>query len=431
MTAIMENPDIIVIGGGPAGMMAAAKAAENGCRVLLLEKNGFCGKKLNITGKGRCNITNARPWSEFSLHIHPSATLLKNAFFDFSNDALVAWLGAAGLPTTVERGQRVFPASMNARDVSLTLVRKLRALGVETVCNCEVMSISSAGEEGFKCACCGTGDGLGKCRTVVSKAVIVATGGLSYPTTGSTGAGYAFAENFGLTIVPTLPSLTALKPQNYDPLLEGVDLENVGVNLFVDHDLVQMEQGDVSFTSGGIEGSLGFRVSRKAVKALDRGQKVLLTLDLKPALSVATLEERIDRELAGMNITRSERGPVKMRALLRRLMPENLVAPFVRANPDLSPEVLAGKLKEWPFRIVSYVGYERAVVTSGGVAQKEIIAKSMESRRVPGLYFAGEVLDIDGDTGGYNLQTAFSTGALAGRSAAQKILKEREGSAEG
>ena len=418
--------DIIVIGGGAAGMMAAAKAAENGCSVMLLEKNGFCGKKINITGKGRCNMSNAREWNEFSMHIHPSAALLKNAFYGFSNDATIAWFNAAGLETSLEQGRRWFPKSMVARDVSQTMASRLRELGVEIVCNCDVLGVSRAESGVFRCICTPAGEGLGKTKTIEAQAVIVATGGLSYPTTGSTGAGYGFAKDFGIEVTATLPSLTALKPENYDPALEGINLDNVAINLYIDHDLVQMEQGDMSFTSGGIEGSLGFRVSRKAVKALENGQKVTLSLDLKPAVTLARLEERVSRELESLNGGKNGTGPIKMRALLRRFMPEALVGPFINAHRELSPAKLAATLKEWRFKIVSYVGYERAVVTMGGVSQKEIVAKSMESRKVPGLYFAGEVLDIDGDTGGYNLQAAFSTGALAGRSAAQKILKARE-----
>lgn len=415
--------DIIVIGGGAAGMMAAAKAAENGCSVMLLEKNGFCGKKINITGKGRCNMSNARAWNEFSLHIHPSPALLKNAFYNFSNEATIAWFNEAGLETTLEQGQRFFPRSMVARDVSQTMVNRLRELGVEIVFNCDVLGVSKTENGIFRCICTPAGEGLGKTRTVEARAVIVATGGLSYPTTGSTGEGYGFAKGFGIEVTKTLPSLTALKPEHYDPALEGINLENVALNLFIDHDLVQMEQGDVSFTSGGIEGSLGFRVSRKAVKALENGQKVTLCLNLKPAVPLAKLQERVMRELG----TKSD-GPLKMRALVRKFMPEALVGPFISAHKELTPGNLAATLKEWRFRIISYVGYERAVVTMGGVSQKEIVAKSMEARKVPGLYFAGEVLDIDGDTGGYNLQAAFSTGALAGRSAAQKILKASESS---
>lgn len=423
----MKQSDIVIVGGGAAGMMSAIKATETGCNVTLLEKNQFCGKKINITGKGRCNITNTRKWNEFSQHLHPSAAFARGAFYNFSNEALIEYLLEIGLETVVERGERVFPASMKASDVSRALVQRMEELGINILYGCDVLTIRRSGS-GFICTyTCGSN--LSHEESISSKAVIIATGGLSYPTTGSTGTGLEIARSFGLEVTETFPSLTALTPERYDPDLEGTELKNVGLNLFIDRDLIQLEQGDLSFTSGGIEGALGFRLSRKAVKALRSGSRVEVELDLKPALSLDTLNKRIEREIAPDNLTlTSEIGTVKLRNLLRSLMPEALIKPFLNANPDLKLRNLADRLKGWRFRIVSYVGYERSVVTAGGVSQKEIVPKTMCSRKVEGLYFAGEVLDLDGDTGGYNLQLAFSTGALAGERAAQQILKESSGS---
>lgn len=421
----MDHTDIVVIGGGAAGMMAAIKAAEAGCEVVLVEKNSFCGKKINITGKGRCNVTNTRKWNEFSQHVHPSAAFAKAAFYNFSNEALVNYLLEIGLETVVERGERVFPASMKASDVSGTLVRRMEELGITVEYDCEALSVRRT-DNGF-ITDCNSHSSLSKGGSIGSEAVIVATGGLSYPTTGSTGTGFEIARSFGIQVTETFPSLTALTPEHYDFTLEGIELKNVGLNLFIDRDLIQLEQGDLTFTSGGIEGALGFRLSRKAVKALRNGARVEVELDLKPALSLDSLNRRIEREIAPDGLTlASGMGPVKMRNLLRTLMPEALIKPFLNANPDLKLGNLADRLKGWRFRIGSYVGYERSVVTAGGVSQKEILAKTMCSRKVEGLYFAGEVLDIDGDTGGYNLQLAFSTGALAGERAAQQILNSRE-----
>jgi len=425
---MMKATEVAVIGGGAAGMMAAIKAAETGCEVIVLEKNSFCGKKINITGKGRCNITNTRKWNEFAEHLHPSAAFVRNAFYNFSNEALRDYLLEIGLETVVERGERVFPASMKASDVSKTLVQRMEELGVKIIYDCDVLSVKKSGSGEFICSC-SKNSSLSEEETISAKAVIVATGGLSYPTTGSTGTGFDIARDFGLEVSETFPSLTALTPQHYDFTLEGIELKNVGLNLFIDRDLIQVEQGDLTFTSGGIEGALGFRLSRKAVKALRNGAKVEVELDLKPALTMESLTRRIERELSFDKLTlESEMGPVKMRNLLRSLMPEALIKPFQNANPDLKPRNLAERLKSWRFKITSYVGYERSVVTAGGVSQKEIVPKTMCSRKVDGLYFAGEVLDIDGDTGGYNLQIAFSTGALAGERAAQQILKSKEGS---
>lgn len=420
----MTNTDIVVIGGGAAGMMAAAKAAAAGCAVTLLEKNAFCGKKINITGKGRCNITNIRPWAEFSRHIHPVAAFLRPAFYSFSNEDTVEFFNSIGVPTAVTQGDRIFPESMKASDVSRALASHVGDMGVNLITGADVLGVIRDGDSMVTSYIqSGADNGM----SVRSEAVIVATGGLSYPTTGSTGFGYEIARSFGHSIAATFPSLTALMPSHYDRDLTGLNLENVGLLLYIDHDLIQMEQGDLSFTDNGIEGSIGYRVSRKAVHALMNGQKVELSLDLKPALNMAKLEARIDREIAALGTSRQTIGQVKMRSLLRTLMPADLVAPFLFANPDLTASNLAKRLKEWRFKIVSYTGYERAVVTAGGISQKEIIAKSMRSKFEDRLYFAGEVMDIDGDTGGYNLQIAFSTGALAGCSAAQRILNSRSG----
>ena len=419
----IQNRDIVIVGGGAAGMMAALKAAEAGCFVTILEKNDICGKKILITGKGRCNLTNNKEWSEFSTHIHPVAAFLRPAFYNFDNFRTVEYFNSIGLPTSVEQGGRIFPLSMRAADVPKVMVSRLKELGVEIIFGADVNAVSQVGEM-IKCTYCLSPNGL-ESNSILSKAVIIATGGLSYPSTGSTGMGYELAESFSHTIVNTFPSLTALVPEKYDESLYGIELNNVELNLMIDKDMVQSERGDVSFTAGGIEGSLGYRVSRKAVKALINGQKVALTIDLKPALSLAQLSDRISRDVAALGASKDNLSQSQMKLLLRGLMPAALIAPFMAYNKDLNVDNLPAKLKEWYFVIKSYVGYKRAVVTAGGVAQSEIVAKSMRSKLVPNLYFAGEVIDIDGDTGGYNLQIAFSTGALAGTNAAQQILKLR------
>lgn len=424
----VQISDIVVVGGGPAGMMAAIKAAEKGCSVTLLEKNSSCGKKILITGKGRCNLTNTKSWQEFATHLHPVAAFLKPAFFNFSNKATVDFFNSIGLPTVVEQGGRVFPESMKAADVSKILVSRLLELGVDIICNAEVKNISEV-DGNLKCTYISSqiiSEGEMKVRNTYSSAVVVATGGLSYPSTGSTGAGYEIAKSFSHTIVDTFPSLTALIPDEYDSKLHGINLANVGVNLFVNNDIVQMEMGEINFTSNGIEGALGFRVSRKAIVALRNDQRVELVLDLKPALSLETLRERIKRDMVELKIPKNrEISTRSLKILLKGLMPSALITPFLNQANGLTIDNLPYKLKDWRFKITSYIGYERAVVTAGGVSQKEIIAKYMRSRLNPNLYFAGEVIDIDGDTGGYNLQIAFSTGALAGECAAQQILKSK------
>ncbi len=415
--------DIAVIGGGAAGLMAAIQAAERGCNVVLLEKNSFCGKKINITGKGRCNITNTRPWNEFSPHVHPVAAFLRSAFYHFSNESIIALLNRIGLETVVERGERVYPKSMRARDVSQALTSYAEQVGVHIEYNCDVLRVSPE-ENCLRCTCAITDANL-RTEILNAQAVIVATGGLSYPSTGSTGRGYEIARDFGHTIVDTFPSLTALMPERFDPDLIGIELKNVALQLYVDRDPVQYEEGELTFTEGGIEGALGFRVSRKAVAALRKKQRVELALDLKPGLSREQLENRISRELEALHCTRASLGPLKMKALLRTLMPGQLITPFLTAHPNLNGQNLPDALKAWRWRIINHTGYERAVVTAGGVPQNELIAKTMCSRKNGRLFFAGEVIDLDGDTGGYNLQIAFSTGALAGASAAAQVLKAR------
>lgn len=382
------KPRLAIVGGGPAGMMAAIRAAGvlgNGSRVVLFDKNERLGRKIYLTGKGRCNLTNLRAWEEFAPHIHPNQGFLKQAFRAFPNEALIRFFEEElGVPTVTLQGQRVYPASLVAGDVARALERRVRELGVEVRYGATIGSLADLADFG---------------------AVIIATGGKSYPVTGSTGDGYRFAQEAGHTVTPLFPSETALLPEPYDRDLAGQTLKHVGLKLLVDRTLVQEEEGEFNFTDDGLESGIAYHLSRRAVWALVNGQRVEIVLDLKPALTEEQLMARIGRG-----------------ATLRNLLPEALIAPFRRANPDLSPENLPQRLKSWPFRIVDYKGYDRAVVTAGGVSLKEISPKTMASRQRPGLYFCGEVLDLDGDTGGYNLQIAFSTGAVAGRSAAEYLL---------
>ncbi|HIZ87107.1 MAG TPA: aminoacetone oxidase family FAD-binding enzyme [Candidatus Coprenecus pullistercoris] len=400
--------DIIIIGGGAAGLMAAAVAAGGGCSVALLEKNQNCGKKMLLTGKGRCNITNSREWEEFKVHIHPDSAFFKPSFMAFSNEDAVSFLNRHGLETVEERGRRIFPKSGRSADVRNALLEIIKAGGnVEISCQSEVIGITPDGDGGFYVDVLCLRDKF-EVRRLRAAKVIVATGGLSYPSTGSTGDGYGFARKLGHDIVPTRPSLTALVPQNYNFSLAGLTLKNVQLSLLVDGGEVQREFGELSFTMGGIEGALGFRVSRKAVDALNAGKKVEAVIDLKPAVSETELRDRIQREYVK---------ELRFSKFLEHFLPLQAVKPFMDANPSLNVHNMPVRLKRWVFAIKGYVDYSRAVVTAGGVSLKEISRKTMESKLVPGLYFAGEVMDLDADTGGYNLQIAFSTAAAAVRAA--------------
>lgn len=395
-----------IVGGGPAGMMAAIRAAGilgDGSRVVLFDKNERLGRKIYLTGKGRCNLTNRRDWEEFSTHIHPNQGFLKQAFRAFSNEELIRFFEEElGVPTVTLQGQRVFPASLVAGDVARALERRVWDLGVDIRYRTSIGSLADLA-------------GFG--------AVIVATGGRSYPVTGSTGDGYDLAAEAGHSITPTFPSETALLPRGYDPALIGQTLKNVGLQLLVDGTCVQSEQGEFSFTEDGLESGIAYKLSRRAVWALTNGQHVEIVLDLKPALSEEQLSARIKR------MAQADDRPLGLSAAktleICSLLPKSLIAPFLRSQAELTVERLPAALKAWRFRIEDYKGFDRAVVTAGGVSLKEIVPKTMASRLRPGLYFCGEVLDLDGDTGGYNLQIAFSTGALAGTNAAYFLLSSQ------
>lgn len=445
----MKKADIIIIGGGAAGLMAAAGAAgtmrkkgNDGC-VLILEKMPRPGRKIMITGKGRCNFTNLKAWNEFSSHIHPKPDFLKPSFYNLTSEKMLAFMEENGLETTVERGDRAFPASHSAADVVDTLARAATQAGAEIVCNKEVVELKRCcrdgkDDNGFRIEC---RDG----SVYTCSRVIICTGGLSYPRTGSTGDGYRWAEENGHSIRPLFPSLTAIVPKGYKnlatspvttkghidrstPLSEtgehlcGNQLKNISLTIITDGNETQYEFGDIDFTDGGIEGPVGFKVSRKCVNAIKNGSKVTAIMDLKPAVSQESLAARIhslwdeickDRRNAGRQYKD------RFRILLGKMMPSSLIEGFARLNPNIDHNTLAKTLKGWRFEISGYVGYERSVVTAGGVSLEEVTSKTLESKLVPGLYFAGEVLDLDADTGGYNLQTAFSTGCLAGISAAK------------
>ena len=434
--------DIVIIGGGAAGLMAAAGAAET-CRsqgmdnrVIVLEKMPRPGRKIMITGKGRCNFTNVKPWNEFSGHVHPKANFLKPSFYNLTSEKMVEFMERHGLQTVVERGDRAFPESHLASEAVDTLVRAAETAGAEILCNKEVRTIERG--NGFLVRCA---DGC----TYSCSRLIICTGGLSYPKTGSTGDGYGWAKEMGHSIKPLFPSLTAIVPEGYkvidqvgndgkghidrsNPLSEtgkslcGNQLKNVGLSIIVDGNEAQSEFGDLDFTDGGIEGPIGFKVSRKCVNAIINGSKVTAVLDLKPAVDMEDLQVRIST--LWNEISKDRRNANKLykdrfRILLTKVLPMSLIPGFTRLNPNADHKTLAKALKNWKMDIAGYVGYERCVITAGGVSLEEVTAKTLESKLTPGLYFAGEVLDIDADTGGYNLQTAFSTGYLAGISAAK------------
>ncbi len=423
----MEIRELIVVGGGAAGIMAAISAARQGVKVTLVEKMERLGRKIRITGKGRCNITNTKPWREFSSHIHPNSNFFKHPFYSFSNTDTITLFNDIGLKTIVERGERVFPASGLASDVVQFLSGELSRLNVEVMLNSKVTDIISESESIKEVQ---IEDRVTGTKSVLRvSALILATGGLSYPLTGSDGDGHKIAQNLGHKVVDCHPSLTALMPADYNRVLEGLMLKNVEISLWAGKDLVQKEMGDLDFTNNGIEGSIGYKISRKAVKYLINGNRCSITLDLKPAVNPDLLKNRIKREI--------EKDSIKsIRLLLKKLLPSQVIEPFLsylnlkdyslKSSPDDTINKIVESLKCWKMEIVSFTSYERAVITAGGLSLDEIISKSMKSRLISNLFFAGEIIDLDGDTGGYNLQIAFSTGFTAGREAAAYIIRSRE-----
>ena len=411
-----SNP-VIVIGGGPAGMAAALYALRAGARVLLIEKNEKLGKKLYITGKGRCNVSNAAAGEEFLQNVPRNPRFLYSALHFLDSEGLRALLDDLGCPTVVERGQRVFPVSQKASDVTKALTQGLA--GAEIRLNTSVQSIELS-EVG--CAGVVLEDG----RRIEAGAVIVATGGLSYAVTGSTGDGYRFAVQSGHRLTAQMPSLV---PIDTDDLwarpLQGLTLKNVRLDATLGKKRLFSEQGELLFTRFGISGPLVLSLS-SALTGLDV-QRVLATIDLKPAVPGQELDKRLADEL-GKNGRRQ----------LKSLLPGYLPGKLAEAFPEVCPvdfqktcsQVTAAEraqviatMKALPLRLTALRSFKEAVITRGGVDLRDVDPGTMASRLCRGLYFAGEVLDVDALTGGFNLQIAFSTGALAGHSAADYVSR--------
>ncbi len=408
---------IIVVGGGAAGLMAAGRAAELGGNVLLLEKQAKTGLKLGITGKGRCNLTNASSISDHLAHLGPQGAFMRNAYARYFAPDTIAFFEAHGVPTVTERGQRVFPASQRAHDV----VDALRAYCLEH----QVQFRYHSPVQALRVS---AGAITGVClpeRDLDAATVILATGGMSYPRTGSTGDGYRLAADVGHTVIPPRPGLVPLVLQEPEvPRLEGLSLRNVRASLYREDDLLASEFGEMLFTSDGVSGPIILTLSMVAAHALSQAPLRLL-LDLKPAIEPVELDQRLQRDLASL-------GNARFSALLKGLLPRLLIDVFAERSglsPDHRLSQLSAEqrrrvlslLKAFPFTVVGTRPIGEAIITQGGVSTVEINPATMASRRIAGLYFAGEIIDVAGDTGGYNLQLAFTTGYLAGESAARAV----------
>lgn len=405
---------MIVIGAGPAGLLAAWAAASAGADTVILEQKPKAALKLRITGKGRCNITNSGDMEDFIRQFPGSGKFLYGAFTRFFREDLLSLLATEQVEVTEERGGRIFPVSGRAGDVADALVRAALSQGarLRTGTRAASLILDQDRVTGVR-----TGDG-----TELYGSVIVATGGKSYPQTGSDGSGYILARQAGHTVSPLYPSLVSLNIQEFwIPSLAGLALKNVRLTALTGGKNPPGGFGEMLFTHNGISGPIVLSLSRDLVPVLESGLKVPLSLDLKPALDRETLDHRLVRETAG---ERKE-----LATYMKTLVPRSLIPPLLqisvldgrkKASSLTRPERerLVQVLKDLPMQAVGHGGFGEAVVTRGGVSLKQIHPRTMESRLFPGLYFAGEVLDLDAYTGGYNLQAAFSTGYLAGISAA-------------
>ncbi len=409
----MGKYDVIVTGAGPAGLLAAGRAAELGGKVLVLEKMEQPGRKLLITGKGRCNITNDASIDEFIKHVYPGGRFLRDVFFQFFSKDIIGLLNKYGVETVLERGGRYFPASSKSDDVLQALLRWVSRGGAEIRYGqrVEKILIENNMVKGIQA----------NSRIFSASRVILATGGRSYPATGSNGDGYKLAEQAGHSIERPRPALVPLETKgDMARNLQGLTLKNINAAVWVNNKKKTEYFGEMIFTHFGISGPVILTLSRIVVDELQKGNKVEIVIDLKPALDEQKLDNRLQRDL-------NENGRKKAGNVFRYWLPSAMIPVFIDLlgiDADKPCHQVSSKerkqirylLKNLSFNITGHRSFKEAVITAGGVPVKEISPKTMESALVKGLYFAGEIIELFGDTGGYNLQIAYSTGWLAGTS---------------
>lgn len=405
---------VLVIGGGAAGMMAAVFAARGGREVHVFEKNEKLGKKLFITGKGRCNITNAGDMDTLFSSVISNPKFLYSAFYGFTNEQTIAFFEELGVPVKIERANRVFPVSDHSSDVIGALSREMNRLGVEVHLHAEVEKILTDREDPERIR----GIRLKNGKEVAGDACIVATGGVSYPSTGSTGDGLRFAEELGLKVTELFPALVPMEVKEwYAKELQGLSLRNVTAAIYDGKKKLYEEFGEMLFTHYGVSGPIIISASSSVGKKL-KEKELRLCIDLKPALSQEQLDQRILRDF-------EENRNKQFKNSVDRLFPAKL-KPIMIELSGISAEKKVNEIskeerirfvkliKEFPMTLTGLRSYKEAIITKGGVSVKEIDPGTMESKKIKGLYFIGEVLDLDALTGGFNLQIAWSTAAAAG-----------------
>ena len=429
---------VIIIGGGPAGMLAAISSAKIGNEVTILEKMNMLGKKLLITGKGRCNITSSIPIDEFVKNIPGNGMFMYSSFNNFNNIDIIQMLEKEGVKTKVERGNRVFPVSDSSKDVQQALIKILKKLNVKVILNAKVEEIlvvdekiENNKEDKVNKIVYGVRANIeGKNNTLLADKIILATGGKSYPGTGSTGDGYEIAKKLGHTITKIRPSLVPLTASKESSLkickdLQGLSLKNVSIvlNDITKNKVIYEDFGEMLFTHFGVSGptilsSSAHLLRYKDVDDLMKNGNIVLDIDLKPALTTEKLDERILRDF-------SEEKNKEFKNSLDKLLPKKMIPVIIELsgiNPDKKVNEITKKerqklveiLKKLEIKIDGFRPIEEAIITSGGIHIKEINPKTMESKLIKGLYFAGEIIDVDAYTGGFNLQIAYSTGYTAG-----------------
>ncbi len=425
-----------MVGAGAAGLLAAGRAASLGADVVLLERMRQVGRKIRISGKGRCNLTNTLATSEFIKHFGRSGRFLRQSFARFFSDDLLDLLHSENLPTKVERGGRVFPQSDSAVDVAKTLEQWVEKQGVEIIRGARVRGIDFSegqvtgvhydlfSESGVK----GSGGSRGAYE-LSAKVIMLATGGMSYNTTGSSGDGYRLTRELGHKVIKPRPSLVPLCAPGAPPGgVRRLALRNIEATLWVNGKLAAREFGDLTFIETGLSGPVILEISRIAVAALDEGHKLELAIDLKPALDHKKLDARLLRDLDNVEVK-------TWRDLLDGLLPQNLIPVALEVGgvpgETLCHQVNAKQrktllkwLKDYRFQLNGYGSFKEAIVTAGGVDTAEIDPKTLESKLVSGLHIMGELLNVDADTGGFNMMGAFSTGWVAGEAAARQLLQK-------
>lgn len=412
----MKVYDVVIIGGGPAGIMAGIFASQCGAKVLLLEKMREPLRKLKITGKGRCNITNTAPMAAFLAETGPQPNFLKPSFIRFFNDDTIDFFQKIGIPTVVERGGRVFPESNSAVDVAYKMVEYAKKCGVEIKCNSKI--------KGFKKEINRIAAVEVVPNEIISgKTFILATGGASYPATGSSGDGYPIARDLGHIVTPVRPALVPVETKGESAKnLQGLSLINVKVNVWIDGRKVDSEFGEMLFTHFGLTGPIILSLSRRHNEAIQQKKNIIFSIDLKPALDELKLDNRLQRDL-------DENGKMKLVNIFRKWLPVKLIPEFIRLlnlNGEKPSNQLKAEerkkirilLKDFRFEVTALRPFSEAIITSGGISLEQINSKNLSSRLFSNLFFAGEVIDLDANTGGYNLQIAFSTGVMAGEQAA-------------